>query len=75
MKVVSARLTPLPRPMPTGMFDPLPKVYVTLSDGKEHLLFEYYPDEVSFVPEEFVGLEHRDARRLKYTKDVAYLRS
>jgi hypothetical protein len=57
------------------MFDPMPRVYVTLENGDEHFLFEYYPDELSFTPAEFVGLTREQAGRLKFTKDVAFLRS
>ena len=75
MKIVSARITD----MPSSMFDPMPQVYVTVeeSDGelKEHFLFEYYPDELSFTPVEFIGLTLEQASRRKFTKDVAYLRS
>ena len=57
------------------MFDPMPVVYVTTEDTVEHKLFDYYPDELSFTPAEFVGLTLEQASRLKFTKDVAYLRS
>ena len=71
MKVISARITA----MPLGLFDPMPQVYATTEDNTEHLLFEYYPDELSFTPADFIGLDLDAARRLKYVKDVAYLRS
>ncbi len=75
-KITKARITALPRPMPEGMFDPMPKVYVTLEDGlAEHLLFEYYPDEISFKAEEFIGLTPLQARALKTKKDRQYLQS
>lgn len=75
MKIISARITNLPRPMPQGMFDPMPEVHVTLEDGKEHYLFTYYPDEISFNEKEFVGLTLDEARGLKFKKDKAYLQS
>lgn len=71
MKVINARITEMPR----QIFDPMPQVYVTTEDGSEHYLWEYYPDEISFSANEFVGLEYEDARRLKFIKDRAYLRS
>jgi len=71
MKVVSARITEMPK----SMFAPMPKVYVTTDDGVEHFLWEYYPDEISFTPSEFVGLTLDAATRRKFQKDVAYLRS
>ena len=45
MKVVSARITEQPK----GLFDPMPKVYVTTEDGVEQFLYMYYPDEISFT--------------------------
>jgi len=71
MKVVSARITQMPR----SMFDPMPRVFVTLESGHEHFLFEYYPDEISFDVNEFIGLELDRAKNLKFQKDRAYLRS
>jgi hypothetical protein len=69
MKIVKARITAMPRPMPVGMFDPMPEVVVTFEDGTAKALFSYYPDEISFQPEEFVGKTEEEARRLKYEKD------
>lgn len=70
-KVVSARITPMPK----SLFDPMPQVYVTMDDGNEQFLFDYYPDEIRFRPEEFVGLTIEECHNLKYRKDLAYLRS
>jgi len=75
MKIISARITQLPRPMPEGMFDLMPQVYVTTEDGKEHYLFQYYPDEISFTEKEFVGLTLDIAKGLKFKKDKNYLQS
>lgn len=75
LKIVSARFTPMPRPMPAGMFDPMPEVIATFEDGTEETLFSWYPDELRFTTDEFVGLTARDARELKRKKDAAYLRS
>ena len=61
--------------MPKTMFDEMPKVYVTTEDGVETFLFEYYPDEISFRPFEFVGLTVEEARSLKFKKDKAFLQS
>lgn len=71
MKVISSRITEQPK----GLFDPMPQVYVTMEDGQEQFLFEYYPDEISFRPEEFVGLTIDECRRLKFVKDKRYLTS
>ena len=71
MKVTSARITA----MPQDLFDPMPQVWVTMENGNEQYLFDYYPDEISFRPEEFVGLTIDECRALKGKKDRAYLTS
>lgn len=71
LKIVSARITPMPK----SLFDDMPKVYVTLENGIEEFLFEYYPDEISFQTQDFIGLTKSKAKTLKYNKDIAYLRS
>ena len=73
-KIIKAEITKMPRPMPEGMFDPMPKVNVTLEDGSTETLFEYYPDEISFTADEFIGLTVAEGRRLKTKKDTQYLR-
>lgn len=60
--------------MPKSLFDPMPKVFVTLEDGEEQYLFDYYPDEISFTAGEFVGLTIKETRHLKFMKDRDYLR-
>lgn len=70
-KIVSARITAMPK----NFQDPLPKVFATMEDGTEVGLFAYYPDEISFTPEEFVGLTVLEARELKARKDKEYLQS
>lgn len=62
LTIIAARITAMPRPMPAGMLDAMPQVYVTTEDGEEHPCFQYYPDEISFTPEEFVGLTLQEAR-------------
>ncbi len=71
MKVVSARITEMPK----SLFDPMPRVYVTLEDKTEHFLFDYYPDEISFTPSEFIGLTIAECIHLKFKKDRNYLLS
>ena len=68
--ITAARITELPK----TWSDPMPRVYVTL-DGEEVFLFEYYSDEISFTPDEFLGLNAEQACSLKGAKDRAYLRS
>jgi hypothetical protein len=75
MKIISAIITPMPRPMPEGMFDPMPEVIATFEDGSTKTLFSFYPDEVTFRASEFVGLTEEDAHSLYQRRDTAYLRA
>ena len=75
MKITDAFITDMPRPMPQGMFDPMPEVIATFEDGSTKTLFSFYPDEVSFVSHEFIGLTEEEAYDLFQRKDRAYLRS
>lgn len=69
-KITSAWITK----QPESIGDEMPKVFVTI-DGKEEYLFEYYPDEISFTPEDFIGKTTDQARHLKFEKDKMYLQS
>lgn len=71
MKIISATISAMPK----CLFDPMPVVTVTLEGGGTVRLFEYFPDEISFVPADFIGLTVEQARRLKYERDRAFLRS
>ncbi len=71
MKIISARITAMPK----SLFDPMPQVYVTMENGTEQFLYEYYPDEISFSPSEFLGLTIDEAKHLKFIKDRNYLQS
>ncbi len=75
MKINSATITKMPRPMPEGMFDPMPEVVATFEDGSTKRLFSFFPDEVSFQPSEFTGLTEEEAHSLFQRKDTTYLRS
>lgn len=75
MKIISAEVGPMPRPMPEGMFDAMPQVRVTYDDGSHEALFTFFPDEISFSPGEFTGLTREEAMRLRHGKDVDYLKS
>lgn len=68
-RIVSARIIP-----PAGWGDKA-KVMATLDNGQEGLIFSYYCDELSFTPEEFVGMTVDEAHELFHRKDVEYLRS
>lgn len=70
--ITEARITP----MPQNFGDPMPQVFVKLKGERdEHFLFEYYPDEISFRSDEFIGLTVKEARHLKFKKDKDYLQS
>lgn len=73
--IVKCRISPFPRLMPDGMFDRMPAVNVILSNGEKLTLFEYYPDEISFVESEFIGLTVGEAESLLTQKDVKYIQS
>jgi hypothetical protein len=75
MKITKAIITPMPRPMPQGMFDSMPKVIATFEDGTTKTLFTFYPDEVSFSASEFTGLTEEEAHSLFQKKDTDHLRS
>jgi hypothetical protein len=75
MKITSAIITPMPRPMPEGMFDPMPEVVATFKDGITKTLFSFYPDEITFQASEFAGLTEEEANALRQRKDVAFLKS
>lgn len=55
--------------------DPRPLVSATYTDGSQEDLFRYYHDEISFHPDEFIGLTREQALRLYTEKDIAYLKS
>jgi hypothetical protein len=71
MTIVKARITEQPK----SLFDPMPEVWVTYDDGEEEKLFSYYPDEISFDADEFIGLTRGGAFKLYHKKDVAYLKA
>lgn len=75
MKITSATITQMPRPMPAGMPDPLPQVIAAFEDGSVKTLFSFRPDEVSFLASDFIGLTEAEALSLLHRKDVAFLQS
>jgi len=74
-KIIKARITEGPK----SIFDfdgKLPEVWVVFTGEKsEKMLFSYYPDEISFRPEEFIGKTEQEARTLFFEKDKKYLQS
>jgi hypothetical protein len=51
----------------------MPEVKVIFENGEEKGLFTFYPDELSFTEEEFIGLTEKEAYDLKVKKDACYL--
>lgn len=45
------------------------------NDSKWTLLRTFFPDEISFDPEEFIGLTEKDALEFCWNRDLEYLRS
>ena len=62
-------------PIPMHLFDSMPSVNVVYEDEIQEKLFDFYPDEISFKEEDFIGLTKNQAMNLRHKKDVAYLRS
>lgn len=50
------------------------EIVVTYTDDSVEALFAYYPDELSFSADEFVGLTADEANDLCYERDHNYLR-
>ena len=69
-RIVSASISA----MPIEVSDPLPVVTATFSDGATKQLFSYFPDEISFMPSELIGLTEDEALALKAGKDSVYLK-
>jgi hypothetical protein len=59
--------------MPQGMMDKMPTVKVVFDNGDEKELFQFYPDELSFTENEFIGLTLDEGRQLKFKKDIKFL--
>lgn len=70
-KIISCNITEMPK----SLFDPMPRVEVKFDDGEDKVLFSYYPDEISFISQEFIGLTEKEASKLKFEKDKSYLQS
>ena len=69
-KITKARITES-----KDIFD-VPQVMVVYEGSEEEVfLFSYYPDEISFTADEFIGLTEAEATNLKFKKDKAYLQS
>ena len=55
-KIVSCNITAMPK----QIFDPMPEVWVSFNTDaaaqEPTMLFRYFPDELDFSPDEFIGL-------------------
>lgn len=51
------------------------EVHAKFDNGTEKVVATYFADELSFYPEEFIGLTKRQASDLHTRKDLSYLRS
>ena len=70
-QIVSARITDLPK----NIGEPLPEVWAVFQDGTDKMLFTFYPDEISFEAQDFIGLTEEEATLFKFGRDRAYLRA
>lgn len=50
------------------------RIYVTYEDGSTEGIYIYYPDELTFTENEFIGLTREEAQLLCYQRDLEYLR-
>lgn len=50
------------------------RIYVTYEDGSNESIYFYYPDELRFTEDEFIGLTRSEAQQLCYQRDLEYLR-
>ena len=57
-----------------GRWD-MAKVIAEFEDGTEKMIFEFFPDEINFNDDEFVGMTEDEAYAIKRQKDIQYLRS
>lgn len=73
--IVECTISAYPKPMPEGMNDKMPEVKVRFDNGEVKTLYEFFPDEISFVSSEFIGLTEKMALDLKFEKDKYYLQS
>jgi len=76
-KVVKCEIGPYPDSLfPDDLSDlQMPEVKVEYDDGTSEVLYDFYPDEISFIEEELIGLTREEAKRLKFKKDKEYLQS
>jgi len=68
--IIQAHVTEITDAMRDGCYDveDLPRVMAAFSNNTEKKLFTFYPDEVEFTADEFIGLTHEQALKLKEKK-------
>ena len=69
-RITAAHITPYL----SKISDPLPRVLVAVDGESKWELFEFFPDEIYFTPDEFVGLSISKAWHLKRVRDSEYLK-
>ena len=71
-KIIECRITEYPK----GFFDDMPKVMVVVEgETTEKELFQFYPDEIDFTPDEFIGLTESEGKELRRKKDINFLQN
>lgn len=48
---------------------------VEYEDGAQENIISFYPDEIRFLPDEFIGMTRQQAINHYHNRDIAYLRS
>ena len=81
MKIIACEISPLPisveellKTLPISDWK-MPEVKVTFEDNSQKVLFSYYPDEISFTEQEFIGKTEDEARELRRQKDLYFLQN
>ena len=73
--ITSCRIDPAAKSMEEFIKLGNPGVHACFDHGtEEKKLFDFYPDEICFTAEEFIGLTEGAAHDLRHARDVAYLR-
>lgn len=75
MKIVKAEIIKKKEAFGNILFSSEYKLRAELEDGTITDVFSYYPDELHFSPEEFIGKTIEEAKEIKIKKDIAYLQS
>ncbi len=74
-RIVKAVIRPEPAWENLGLAGGRMIVGAVFDDGEADVLFGFYDDELTFTPEEFVGLTASEAAELHRKRDIAYLQA